>query len=109
MEARRRTARGGIRERREVRGRYLAGTGRRHVGATRRLGARLHVKGMAKGGVEHEDGSENGTVLRPGASEAMDDSRRAEAVTWLRRGDNGSARRAEHEQWKHGDALRAEA
>ena len=109
MEARRRTARGGIRERREVRGRYLAGTGRRHVGATRRLGARLHVKGMAKGGVEHEDGSENGTVLRPGASEAMDDSRRAEAVTWLRRGDNGSAQRAEHEQWKHGDALRAEA
>ena len=59
--------------------------------------------------MEHEDGSENGTVLRPGASEAMDDSRRAEAVTWLRRGDNGSARRAEHEEWKHGDAMRAEA
>ena len=64
---------------------------------------------MAKGGVEHEDGGENGTVLQPGASEAMDNSRRAEAVTWLRRGDSGSARRAEHEQWKHGDALRAEA
>ena len=64
---------------------------------------------MAKGGGEREDGSENGTVLRPGASEAMDDSLRAEAVTWLRRGDNGLARRAEHEQWKHSDALRAEA
>ena len=41
------------------------------------------MKGMAKGGVEHEDGSENGTVLRPGASEAMDNSRRAEAVSYL--------------------------
>ena len=60
-------------------------------------------------GGEREDGSENGTVLRPGASESMDNSRHAAAVTWLRQGDNRSARRAEHEEWKHGDALRAEA